>query len=274
MTIKESRVNDGYRSGKPHAPAPTAQTRAPEMRSKGAISSGKILGWLWLLPFLALAPPASADLITNGSFETVTPALITNGICRTATSGYPYGVCSATGWTGNYQIGNGSTVGIFGVSFGIPQPDPDGSNALILQTSSTVASAATQSISIPVDGLYTLTFDVANRSFPAGNNGPQTVGILLDGTPLAGGTYASLPVAWTLETLNFSASAGMHSLTLESPVAPPGAGTDVSAFIDKVSLLPEAASAPEPSSWALVAIALIALGTRMRSSRNTSPDKR
>ncbi len=164
----------------------------------------------WLLPFLALAPQARANLITSGSFDSISPTLSTNGICTTDNAVYPsvdpgfYPACSASGWTGIYQIGNGATIGVYGVSFGIPQPDPDGaSNALILQAELDVAPTATQSINIPTTGLYTLTFYVANRSEPTVDDGPQTVSVLLDGTAIAGGTYDDLPAAWNPRNSRF-----------------------------------------------------------------------
>jgi len=229
----------------------------------------------WLLPFLALAPQARANLITNGSFESIIPTLSTNGICTTDTAVYPsvdpgfYPACSASGWTGIYQIGNGATIGVYGVSFGIPQPDPDGaSNALILQAELDVAPTATQSVNIPTTGLYTLTFYVANRSEPTVDDGPQTVSVLLDGTAIAGGTYDDLPAAWTLETLDFTASAGSHSLTLEGLEETSGAtSANVSAFVDDVSLVPKTTNTPEPSSFSLLALALIALATGVLLAR-------
>ena len=228
----------------------------------------KVFGWMSVLPLLALAPQARADLITDGNFASVSPTLRTNGICTTDPAVYPYGACTAAGWTGNYQIGNGRTVGIFGVSFGIPQPDPNGStNALILQSATHLAPTATQSITLPTAGLYTLSFYVANRSTPAGNNGPQTVSVLLDNAAIAGGIYHNLPDAWTLETLDFSASAGNHTLTLEGLTTSSSAvSAHVTAFVDDVSLLPEtvSVSTPEPSSCALLGLALIVLATATR----------
>jgi uncharacterized protein (TIGR03437 family) len=204
--------------------------------------------WLTVAPavLLALAPQARADLITNGSFESVSPALSTNGICTTEPAVYPYGACSATGWTGNYQIGNGRTIGIGGESFSIPQPDPNGDQALILQSAHNLAPAATQSISIPTTGLYTLTFYIANRS-TSGYGGPQTITVLLDGVGIAGGTYSGLASAWTLKALTFSTTAGNHSLTFEGLTTSSTAQSAfVTAFVDDVSLVPDLPPAITP----------------------------
>ena len=103
--------------------------------------------------------------------------------------------------TGTYPIGSGTALGIFGAAFGIPQPDPDGHNALILQAELNVFPLATQSVSVPSDGPYALSFFAANRA-TAGANGPQTISVLLDGTTV--GTFGNLPIAWTLQTLDFN----------------------------------------------------------------------
>lgn len=276
MTIEIPDVKHDSRHWKSagHVPGGCTKRVVPIRQVRGSYSRGKVSCWIWLLPFLGLASQARADLITNGSFEAVTPVLSANGICTTDQAAYPaqdpgfYPACSASGWTGDYQIGKDATIGFAGVSFGIPQPDPDGSNALILQTEEDLAPTATQSISILSTGLYTLTFYVANRS-TAGANGPQTVSVLWDDTLVAGGTFSDLSDAWTLETLDFSASAGSHSLTLEGlETSSSAVSARVSAFVDDVSLVPEAATTPEPSSFLLLGLALIALVTAVGLTRN------
>jgi hypothetical protein len=277
MTIEKRDVKQDSQHWKSVGQVPGGCTErvAPIRQAQGSHSRKKVLCWIGLLPLLTLAPQARANLITNGSFESVTPALSTNGICTTDPAVYPaadpgdYPACFASGWTGDYQIGNGATIGFDGVSFGIPQPDPSGSNALILQAELDLAPTATQSVDIPTAGLYTLTFYVANRSTPAADDEHQTVSVLLDGAAITGGTYGDLPAAWTLETLTFSASAGSHSLTLEGMDETSGVlSANVTAFVDDVSLAPEAASTPEPSTYSLIGLALIALATAVRLTRH------
>jgi len=207
---------------------------------------------------LACVPAANANLISNGSFESTTPTLSTNQICATGSNPF-YETCSATGWTGNYQVGNGATIGINGESFNIPQPDPDGHNALILQQ----VSSATQSIDVTQSGDYTLTFYDANRT-TYGYNGAQTIDVLFDGTSLTGGTFSHLPGSWTLETLSFYASAGTDSLTFEGL----GNGNaDVTAFVDDVSLNPTPSTVPEPIPLSMVGLALVTLPAMMRRAK-------
>jgi hypothetical protein len=213
-----------------------------------------------LLPvMLACVPAAHANLISNGSFESTTPTLSTNQICSSGPNPF-YEACTAKGWSGTYQIGNGATIGINGESFNIPQPDPDGQNALILQG----VSSATQSIDITNSGLYTLTFYDANRT-TYGYNGPQAIDVQFDGATLSGGTFANLPGTWTLESLSFFANAGMGSLTF----AGVGHGNaDVTAFVDDASLNPATPSAvPEPMSLSMVGLALLSLPAMLRRRR-------
>lgn len=222
------------------------------------ITSLRFARCVWLLPLLALAPNADANLITNGSFETVTPVLPASGICTTDTAVYPYSACTATGWTGNYQIGSGATNGPIG-SFGIPQPDPDGQNALILQSGgSVVYTSATQSVTIPTAGFYTLTFYIANRT---NFGGPQTITISLDGSAVTGGVYSNLAGTWTMETLTFDATAGGHSLTFSG--LDPSSGDD-SAFIDDVALN---SATPEPSTTALFVLSFLGIAVALKRKR-------
>jgi hypothetical protein len=222
-----------------------------------------------------LTPQARANLITNGNFGTVTPAMSTNEICTTNTKVYPYTACSAAGWSGLYQVGNGSTIGIFGVSFNIPQPDPGGSSqALILQSGVEsglpITPTATQSITITTSGTYALTFDLANRNTPGFPvNGPQTVTVLLDGVPISGGTYSKLPTGWTPEALDFSVSSGTYSLTFQGLTETTG---DISAFVDDISLNPKTSPVPEPGSLALIAIGLTALAVGRKRILQKSPE--
>jgi hypothetical protein len=214
----------------------------------------------WGGVMLAMSTPSFAlpNLITNGSLETVTPGFSTFNVCTTIT-GTVYALCTATGWTGAYQIGKGPTPGI-GPTFTVPQPEPDGSDVLILQGGPASAAATTQ-FDVATAGTYQLSFFIANRSTP-GFNGPQTVQLQLDGKLVNGGTFSQLPATWAHELLPLALSVGTHNLTFQG-FDPSGA--DVTAFVDNVALTaPQAA--PEPGGWALTLVGITALSL-LRSRR-------
>jgi len=194
---------------------------------------------------------ANPNLISNGSFEVVTPSATLGGICESVAGG-PYKICSATGWSGSYQIGNGPASGVpsgINNSFNIPQPDPAGVNALILQGT---GASATESFSVGASGTYDLTFYLANRATP-GYNGAQTVDVLFDDTVLPGGTYTGLSSAWTVKSLLLTASAGTHTLTFKGLG---NGGRDVTAFVDNVVF---AGAVPEPGSILMLSVGLVTL---------------
>ena len=264
MVIQEAGNMSGSQFRESTGQIPSVITKPESRLAQGRRSLRSFIGCVVVIPLLAIA--AKANVITNGSFETVSPSIPANGICTTNQAIYPsvdpgaYPACAATGWTGNYQIANGNSVGVFGVSFGIPQPYPDGSNALILQAELNVAPTATESIDFTTAGLYTLSFFAANRSTPTVDDGPQTIFALLDNSLITGGTFANLPAGWTLETVTFDATAGIHSLTLEGLDETSGLPADnVSAFVDAVSLTPQNATVPEPSSIELSGLGVIGL---------------
>jgi hypothetical protein len=182
-----------------------------------------------LLPALLISAAAVGEnLISNGSFETVVPTVPTDGACFT----FVGTECLATDWSvlsGHYAIGNGPG-NANGSSYGIPQPDPNGDNALILQQADAIAS---QKVTLPASGKYSLTFYLANRQYEL--DGLQTVTVSLDNELISGGKFADIPYSWTKESLSFSATAGTHTLTFAGLG---NNGADVSAFLDEVVLQP------------------------------------
>ena len=222
-------------------------------------SVGSTASILAVTSLLFLVQSARANLITNGSFEAVTPALSTNQICSSPGSGYPYSTCTSADWSGKYQIGDGTTIGIGGSSFHIPQPDPDGSNALILQSAGAYAS---QSVDVLSAGSYSLTFYIANRS-NSPYNGPQTLNVMLDGASL--GTYDDVPYSWTLESLPVDLTAGEHTLEFMTEVS-----GDRTTFVDDVSLATPSSAVPEPGTLALVGLTSCLAGSRLKTKNKGS----
>jgi hypothetical protein len=189
---------------------------------------------------MAAAPMARADLMTDGSFENVTPSLTFNNICSSSVA-YSFCACTATDWSGTYQIASGSS------AFGIPQPDPDGVDVAVLQS---LANGTTPSLSQVIDfgssSSFTLDFFLLNR----GGYNPQTVTVELDGTPITGGSFTPGTV-WEEDAVTFSTTAGDHTLTF---VGSTEDVDDQTAFLDDVTLN----SAPEPSSLMLMGTGLLA----------------
>ena len=225
---------------------------------------------------MLLASAANAGLISNGNFSSVSPSIPDNGICTTNPAKYPavdpgaYPACTASGWTGSYELANGSAIGVFGVTFGVPQPFPGGGNALALQAEYDLLPTASQTINLPSAGDYTLTFYAVNRGAPAANAGPQTVSVLLDDALIAGGTFAKLPFTWTEETLTVDTTAGSHTLTFEGLDETTKVTTDnVAAFIGDVSLNPTGSliPTPEPSTFALLGLTFIGIGAKALCSQ-------
>lgn len=210
----------------------------------------KTIPALALLGLITL-PVARASLITNGTFST-SGSLVTNQACTTDTTAYSYGSCSVPGWTGNFEIENGGAI------FSIPQPDPGGAtNALILQSLSTMTPSASQVVDFVTPGTYQLTFYLANR---AGYPG-QTVAVSIDGTTLSGGTIDP-STSWTLETLTFNETAGDHTLEFAGAVS----SSDQSAFVDDVTLTAQS-SVAEPDSLMLMGTGLLAFAGFLRRKK-------
>lgn len=201
---------------------------------------------------LITLPAARANLVTNGTFSPST-SLGFNAACTTDTTAYPYGSCSVPSWTGNFEIENG------GAGFSIPQPDPGGAtDALILQSLSTITPSASQVVDFTTTGTYVLTFYLANRSAsPA-----QTVTVSIDGTTLSGGTIDPAAGSWTLETLTVNETAGNHTLEFAGAVS----SVDQSAFVDDVAINTQS-SVPEPGSLMLIGTGLLAFAGCLRRKK-------
>lgn len=208
---------------------------------------------------------AMANLIGNGSFESTSVPLTTNGICTTYQSVYPYSYCEATGWSGLYQIGNSQTIGIQGSSFSIPQPDPDGSNALIIQTFfNQVSPSASTTFTSPAGGDYFLNLYAANRAYSS-SYGPQDLMFFVDGgnTPVL--TLTNLPFSWAQYSTTFHLGGGVHTLTIAGLTT---STKDVTAFVDNISLT----AVPIPGAYALFVSGLLLISAKAFRSKSARAD--
>jgi len=238
---------------------------------------------------LAQAPRAQAgNLITNGSFSNT----------GTITSSYAVGTDGGLpGWTvttsGNKILDclvyQGATTNVCGTTaFGggqtfwaFPGFSPDGGNYLAVDADSTYASPISQTISgLTVGQTYYLSFYQAGTEQKqgtsytaattqkwqvtfAGTSGTQTFTSAqmstTDKTLPPGNYYAP----WQYQATTFTATDATMTLTFLAQGTP--TGQPPFALLDGVSML----ATPEPATYALVGLALIALplATRMRKAR-------
>ncbi len=197
------------------------------------------------LLFLARSSaPAQASLIGNGNFQNLSGAPASFSVCTSNTNVFNDAACQADGWSGTYQIAKSPS------GFGVPQPEPQGSSALVIETYYNLATSfATETFDAPAAGKYILTFYAANCI----NGVEQTLFVLIDNVLAA--RFGSLPTTWTLETVDFYANAGQNSLTFAGLTSSNG---DASSFINGVSL--SAAATPEPGFFALFGLGLVGVG--------------
>jgi hypothetical protein len=144
-----------------------------------------------------MAVPASANLISNNSFEL--PGLPPNSYC--STSFFPPSCGSVPGWSGSLFIVNGHP------GPGIPTPagpPPDGSQFAEVISVSTFS----QSISVPSAGVYDLTWFDATSDI--GANAVYIIAII-GGNSL--GTF-STTTGWTNRAVSFSTPAGNLTLAI------------------------------------------------------------
>jgi len=182
---------------------------------------------------LGALAPLHASIVINGSFET--PDIGTFEYSPTG-----------SGWTFS------GAAGIIDApsAFGAPDPPPHGEQLAFLQVSiGTSVSSFSQSISVPSDGLYTLTFFDAGRPFGAGaGNVPYNV--LIDSAVIhTDFTVSNQPFTFN-STLPFAVTAGSHDLEFR---ATHGFTGDNTAFFDSIAI----AAIPESSSFALIGVAAL-----------------
>jgi Protein of unknown function (DUF642) len=201
-----------------------------------------------LAMLIALAAAnARANLITNGSFETTTPAVST-GTC----SVYGTGSTDVTGWT---VVGAGGTdVAACNTSFtqsGISFVAEDGSNWVDLTglNSNNDTEGVQQTIATSIGKSYMLSFWVGNVDSPSTTFGvTSTVDVSVDGTSLGAFTNSCTTCTTTLAWKEFSDSftATTTSTTLTFLNGDPA--NDNSNGLDNVSLVANgSATVPEPS---------------------------
>lgn len=220
----------------------------------------------------ALALPARANLITNGSFETFT-GTATNPFVDSVTKGQ-----QLTGWKGSVAgeasgsypglvcVESASSTNPFCGYAGLahnPGGSPDGGNYIMFDADPNNTSTISQTVSgLTIGKQYSLTFyDAATYQSPTGGTtytgnkdlyfsvtfGSQT---LSAPSPNPNTTFS----AWQQVTLLFTATSTTQTLSFAA-VAP--AGQPPVLLLDGVDLV---AATPEPATWIMLGLGCLLVG--------------
>lgn len=207
---------------------------------------------------VAMAQVATAELISNGGFESTNGQTYKGGIGSYFTPDDLYPVDFFTNWTAS-KVGPGypgtvvggyrGAVKVYGVT---------GNDAVWLEACGSGKATISQTINVGADGLYKLSIDAESpNTYPGG--GAASIVVTIDGTSLTFGllgnsfTPASNSNAFVKYTSDdFHIASGVHTLAIT------GFSRDTgwrASAIDNVSIV----SVPEPSTIALLTGALIGL---------------
>ena len=199
--------------------------------------------------------PALADTITNGTFETGTLAGWTVFTTSNGTNGTGLPSVVSFNTTGS----GASDAAHFDVGDVTFKRHPAG-------------GGLSQAIVAPVSGLYTFTENFAAQDDADGevNSDGGIFSLLIDGTTVAtddlGQFSTSLQILRGSFNVSVSLTSGSHTIQTEITRPFTGGGPDTpDQYIDNISLTPNVAATPEPSSIALFGTGLLALaGTARR----------
>ena len=205
---------------------------------------------------LALAPPAAAAILVNGSFEQPDQ----NGSRTQLVAGMLPGWTYSTGVDpGNYAEVTTDT--IFGIAAA------DGKQYVDFGGNGTYGGSISQSFATTSGTIYTVTYstgeqqgdDAAQIMRAIVNNGEQT--ITADNTKLAMGFSAGKAITFT--ALGNSATLTFFDAT------PKGAGGGSNVILDAVSVTGQAVvgGVPEPATWAMLMVGFGGVGVAARSRR-------
>jgi choice-of-anchor C domain-containing protein len=215
----------------------------------------------FLLCTLVSFIPATAGLITNGSFES--PVVPVGGF-----TSYASGSTLITGWT---VVGAAGGVAVVNGTFAqecCTFPAEDGAQWLDLTgLNSNSVEGVEQTIATTAGTSYTVSFWIGNTYDPNGIFGTtSTVDVLmggLSGSLLGAFTNSSTTpgtLVWQQFTTSFTASGS--STTLDFLNADPA--NDNSNGLDNVSVVANGSSVPEPGTLSLLGIGILGLGLLRR----------
>lgn len=208
---------------------------------------------------------AHANLITNGGFETTTPAVASGGFLN-----FIPGATGLTGWT---VVGNAGTevsaVNTNYVSECCSFPAEEGNNWLDLtgDTTNNDTEGVQQTIATTIGDNYSLSFYVGNTYDPRGVYGTtSTVDVFANTTSLGAFTNScttcTSKLTWQPFTTSFTATT--TSITLKFLNGDPA--NDNSNGLDNIIVLDNGpvGTTPEPGSLALAGLAVLFLAVRRR----------
>jgi len=193
------------------------------------------MNFVRVLAMVAMIVPASAALVTNGSFDSN---------CAGWTFANTDGFTCATGTGPASQPGNPSP---FAILNNAPGPVPQ----------------MTQSIAgLTVGASYTLAWQMQSAYRCCSSSTTPGVGAEIDGH-LFEFIVPNSQTAWTDYSEAFTYSGASNLLRFTSQRN----GTDTDVAIDNVSITANVTGVPEPGTYLLVALGLIAAGLRRARSR-------
>ena len=199
-----------------------------------------ILAGLTMLGAYAPLAANAQNLVTNGSFETVTPPVTSTiytssygSLPTNAVSNWAFGISAGSAYDGIVTSGG------FGV-----QVIEDGSNAAFVQGTGSISQRVVLSA-----GSYNLSFYAIGRTSANGGNGadPTTVsvGSLLNQTFTPNNASENSINDWTLYSYDFTvASAGSYTLQFSGNDPFIGGSSDHMTILDNVSLVAVSAIPP------------------------------
>lgn len=225
---------------------------------------------------LLLAAPASANLLTNGSFET--PAVST---LSTNVAYYAHGNTSITGWTVDMRPGATSPWVSLNNNFGFPGLSASDGIQYLDLTGVTGRGAGLLSNAVATSAAlnYTLSFDVG-AVFYNGSFGQAILDVLINGA-LAGSYTVQPPgsnsINWQRFSYNFAGTGAPVRIGLYASFD--AASSQFGVGLDNVTLAsvappppppPPVSGVPEPSSWLMLVAGFGLVGAWQRRQRPAS----
>ena len=212
----------------------------------------------------SIAPIAFAALLLVSSAHAAQPAVVNGSL-----NGSIENNAVPSGWTilaGTPDLMDATdNVGLANVQrFGAtPNASPDGGTWVGLGTDASYTERFGQVINnLTVGQSYTVSWYAGNFGYSAAANsylGQNAINVLIDGASIGSGTQLAVGSNWYQQSLTFVANASSQQLafTLATP-------EKAYMSIDGIAIQTATAPVPEPGSWALMGLGLLAVGVVAR----------